>query len=364
MAVEHGTGMQSDLLDICQNAYSDFYADLFSSTIIKRYLRGTEKGSIQSNFEAYINGIIKNKIFENADKSGLISHRRLSEKEIFDRLVGSKKLETKRHYIGLAKARYTGRVRRYLLTDYPEPIHNVVDYFFERFCETAYVALIAQGMGGGAVLTQLLNRFTREDYEKGLNYSATIPPMPEPKQAGLPQLGDEDDGATEEERLTLLAVQGEPGSDAPTVPDELRAQRNVWWDQLLQASPPNRDELEDQIRTLKVIGDKPDLEGCALCYACANLMRSGTEATKRNLKIFLIHHLSYSTTKRERPGHLDPDNLRLEDIEGLCLTWDEASRLVGKNPDYSAHSRIKERVRQEFTKAWESISDEPYAEGP
>lgn len=362
MAVERSAGVQAHVLDICQNTYSDFYAELFSSRIIKGYLEGFESGEIKADFQAYIKGIIRNKIYENAEKVGIISQRWLSEKEIFDRLVDSKKPDTKKQLIGLAKARFADQVRSHLLAEYPEPISNVVDYFFEQFCEQRYSAIRNQITGKGEVVKQLLSQFSRVDYEKGLNYRATVPPMPEAEvqQVLLPQTEDEE--LSEEELLSLLAVKGCPEAADGVNLEELRAERDVWWDQLLNGREPQQEDMDEQARLMNTVKDRKEREALTLCLSCANLMRNGTDAVKRNLRIFLLHNFSHTGSRRERPEHLSGDRLHLADIEGLCLTWDEASKLLGVNPDYSAHARIKEKIQQEFIDTWQSIYREPYME--
>lgn len=356
-----GPGVKSHLLDICQNTYSDFYRELAKGALVNNYFEGKHQGKVGVDFQAYLKGMIKHLILDNAGRVGLINHRPLSEKELFDRLADSKKPSTRAHLIGIAKGRFASDVRACLLAKYPEPLNNVIDYFFEQFCEPTYRAMRPELRKGNHLIQQLLDRFSLSDYEQGLSYRGTIPSAQLPYQARLSRL-DHETAISEEEKLDMLATQRE--AETPdNHHEELREQRFQWWDTLLQGHSAHVSAIETQAQMLKATGDRAGQQGLALYVSCANLLESDSEAIRRNVRIFLVHYFSQAGPQKGPRKDLSPRHLTLASLEGLHLTWDEASKLEGKvPPDYSAHARIKERIGQEMLAVWPQLFGTPYPE--
>lgn len=128
----------------------------------------------------------------------------------------------------------------------------------------------------------------------------------------------------------------------------------MFWDRLLQDTPPELDEVDRELLTLARAGDFDQRVAFVLLRSCVAIARGGTPAMKRNLKAALVHWISNS-------GYGDvSDRVVQDDLPMTCyalmgqrLSWREAAILVGGNPnDYSAYSRLLERLVEECARTW------------
>ncbi|MCL6643355.1 MAG: hypothetical protein K6T71_08625, partial [Candidatus Bipolaricaulota bacterium] len=97
----------------------------------------------------------------------------LSEKELLDAIVDSKKSNTVQKHIAEAKGRYLEKARSYLLCtmtlrgQIEKHLQAVTDYFFERFIAERYPRLRSQLKPGDSALLKLLDAFVGEQYASG-----------------------------------------------------------------------------------------------------------------------------------------------------------------------------------------------------
>lgn len=138
----------------------------------------------------------------------------------------------------------------------------------------------------------------------------------------------------------------------------LREDRLVVWDRLLRSGNVELEEVERLVTKLSRDTTEEEQLGSVLLLAVAKIATVERGATRRNLTAALRYWFSHTGTK-DRPLTFVPRGLEdvgLVDLMGLYLTWPEAMRSVGGNPnDYSALKRLEQELREHCAKEWERV---------
>ncbi|MCI2430247.1 hypothetical protein LM602_02585 [Candidatus Acetothermia bacterium] len=169
----------SPLVDVLSDVYTQTYHEVFRERSLQKLSRAGAEG------ERYLFGIVRHQFFT------ALGREDLSERELLDRMVQSKRPQTQARHLREAKARLWERARAALLSlPVLEPeraqrlydqVHKNIDalthYFFERFLPEQY----ARSRGN---FNDLLEDFRREYYraeglpEEILSYRAQLPRRP------------------------------------------------------------------------------------------------------------------------------------------------------------------------------------------
>lgn len=277
----------------------------------------------------------------------------LSEKELFDAIVDSKKPKTQREHIATAKGRYGEKVRSYLLCAFSleREARAVTDYFFERFLTEHYPTVRATLKPGESALLKLLEAFVkvcgRTPSEEILSYIGEIGPRV-PRSRRWAQVAADAESDGEEEEALERAGAGAKTKDLAQ-PERLR-----WWDALLRCRMATEDELLELQRWVALLEENARRD-THLCLTCVQLKADSTEEQRDDLRMFLVYYLGNygaaspsplpSPWQGEGEGPLTREALSLEKIRGRALSWEQIFKIFGRecNP-----TRVKERIRQKF----------------
>ncbi len=187
----HGTARDSfsPFVDVIADAYVRTYQAVFQERTLKKL------GSLGPESEKYLFGIVRHQFFAALGKD------ELSERELLERIVESRRPQTRENHLREAKARFWERARAALLClPVLEPasaqrlcaeVHTHIDaithYFFERFLPERYARTRCD-------LESLLEDFRREHYRaEGLlqeikSYRARVSRRPETRFVGEGEL--------------------------------------------------------------------------------------------------------------------------------------------------------------------------------
>ena len=297
-------GAQAELIDLAVNVWQDVLAEVFRSDpesgLIDKYVRyhqTSDSTETEGSFEGFLRQSVRYKFLNN------LPHK-LSQKEIFDKIVDLERETDRDRYIQEAHDRYAEAVRDQLRWTFPALDRgyeeNVVRYFFERFLPDRYPQLRQERTASqlqGRTLQLLLNAFGQSDCEEGMRYHGQSRP-----QRG--KIESRSDAALERvgtaEEITLAN------------------ETDVYWDQLLRCAKPSPDSITQELRVAE-----PD-KATALCWACAKLKReSPRKDTRENLIAFIAFYCSQRGPSRPTEEWPSPDELSLERIEGRYLRWEE-----------------------------------------
>ena len=130
-----------------------------------------------------------------------------------------------------------------------------------------------------------------------------------------------------------------------------KEERLDYWDKLLRGrglEEVDRETLNSCCLPLAKERSNKERVSTVLLFAAAELARTGTEATKKDL-VALLRYWFSKQGKEIRPKNFDPKEIEdpgIDGVVGLGLTWGEAMESVGKNPDnLMALSRIKQKLK-------------------
>jgi hypothetical protein len=127
-------------------------------------------------------------------------------------------------------------------------------------------------------------------------------------------------------------------------PDWSRTIRAAWWDRVLRCQSSEAEERQELGRIALSL-DGEGSERTRLCCAFAELKARSEGSERQNVRMVLAYYLSNYGTKASAAGRSIPsvEELTLERICGLSLSWDDVFRLFGRecNP-----SRVRQAVRQ------------------
>lgn len=189
----------SPLVDLLSDVYVRTYHEVFRERFVQRLTFHRGERPFAPTFESYLFRIVQHQFFAALGKDDL------SEKELLDRMVQSRRLQTRENHLREVKARFWERARAALLclpVLEPEPaerlceeVHRHIDaithYFFESFLPERYA-------GSRRDLDSLLEDFRRECYraeglpEEVRGYRARVPRRPEVRFVGEYELAAEE----------------------------------------------------------------------------------------------------------------------------------------------------------------------------
>lgn len=142
----------------------------------------------------------------------------------------------------------------------------------------------------------------------------------------------------------------------------LKEDRLEYWSKLVRGKALTSKDI-DHLRSYSLPLAKENTAGerisTALLFGAAHLVSKGTSTTKVHLRAALIYWFS-SQGEQMRPPGFDPrdfDPEGVEEVIGLDLTWKEAMETVDKNPNRTAFSRIKDKLRRSSLQEWRNLFD-------
>ena len=338
--IQTAEGVRGDLADLYWNTYNDVLWEVFrpEGNLVEKYLAYRERRSARGQPYAPFPEMLKKSV-----EFCFLHHwsPRLSLKELLDKIVDSKREETRRYFIAETRERYREEVASQLRSRFPTLNPNTagycVDYFFEVFLPTEYPRLRDQRNPlpkGTALLSLLIDRFTEEDCRKGSTYKATIPRLPR-----------------EEISLEVLEDLLEP-RDMQHI-DRIPVEEELWplWNKLLLCKQPSPQKIEKEL-----LRQRTDML-ILLLWACARVKtNSPRRDTRENLLVFAVYCLSQCLALPRDPntellpeGSLVPGTVDIHQILELGeLTWAECCRLFGRQ---IRKDRIEEQLFLEMCRS-------------
>lgn len=301
-------------LDVAFNTYQDVLAAAFKEedNLIQKY----QPYRSNMSFEAFLRKNVEYK-FMDSYSAGYPSGR--SPKEILDAMVNSRREEIKRFYITMAYERFREQVKLALRAEFPQLSNragegNVTCYFFEVFVPRAYPLLKEQMTSrskGRALLDELMEYFSEEDYRAGLKHRC---------------------------RILLLEEETIPNTDYPSrapwsIP--LEEEAAFYWDKLIRCEDLEPQEVASRLllHTMKALGkvEEDKLLCCALADQKGDLGQQAENGSSRaqtqreNLKMWIVWRCSQSGKRRDGPPpeELRPETLSLEQVTGRYFRWEE-----------------------------------------
>lgn len=335
-------GPEHPLWEIMEEVYMRVYREVFQKKLVENYVKGVRAGMIKADFVSYLHGAVRRRLLD------VLGADEISEKELLDAIVDSKKSATVQKHIAEAKGRYWEKARSYLLCSripqMEQHISTLTDYFFERFIAERYPTLRSQLKSGESALLKLLDAFVREHCASGslseqiIHYMRQVPPsLPHFRRLiALTETNSESD----EEALERA------GAHAQTK-DSAQPERLHWWDRLLRCSLPTPSEISELQRLLLSLDGNAQRD-TRLCLACVQLKAESSSEQQEDLRMFLLYYLSnYGAPPNPaaQKENLTRDGLCLENIRGRVLSWEQIFELFGRecNP-----TRVKSRIREKF----------------
>lgn len=130
-------------------------------------------------------------------------------------------------------------------------------------------------------------------------------------------------------------------------PDWAKALRAEWWDRLVRCREAGSKELEDLEKVALALREEA-ARRTGLCLACARIKMEGSESLREDMRMFLVYYLSNYGTGEAAAGRRrlpSPEELSLERIRGLRLSWAEIFEIFGRecNP-----TRVRAKIREKF----------------
>jgi len=340
---------QAEGKEISEAAYDRVLDQLLKEggKLIRGYLEKKKKER-GLEFKQYLNGVIwyctAKEVEERTSWGGING---LSEMEILNKIIDTKRPRTREFYIRAAKAHFRDRVWQYLYAKFHKPAPtNVMAYFFEVFVPKEYPAIRdmirhaspsqeERPKRGKGALDLLLEKFSAKDWEIGLGYKKEkYPPIADPTVVGEPK--------------EPVAPGEEPKEWEPPGPGiekdvskSLRANMLKRYDRVIKCTQLDPQQLQGELGSfMTAVENRAIWEFYISLLASAKLKKTASPAIRGWLPVYLDFAFK----------HQGPEK----------ATWDEICRLHGKNPDYPVKIRVREKLKQEFKRMWESIKGEPY----
>lgn len=198
-------GLLSDRrLELYQNTLSDLWIRLLEG-LVGHFVNGKKAGRIHTEFPAYLSGVIKKVLLDNARELGLLPEE--TPYELLLSVCEAKRGQSSR--VAWAKYCFGESVRHEVLNRCPKPkftqtyknIHHVVDYFFEIFVPN-HPELVRRARR--RTVAQLVQAFLDRELDNALTYIGQITPYAaQPKSVGL-QFQTPEEAEDEDEFLSFL----------------------------------------------------------------------------------------------------------------------------------------------------------------
>lgn len=275
--------------DLIFDVYASCMEDLLSSElkIIRSYLEALQQNPGMKLME-YFYGVIRNKF----SKPGL------SEKEILNRIIDSRRAKTKDFYIGLAKERCWERVRSALRcfpkkvtqdvkTKVHANIYSLCHYFFEKFIKDKF-SLIREQVPEGRSIDKLIDLFIDEHY-----------------------LDEEKLDKIKDYTPTITTIKTEPpnGPSELSLEDAARQKRVEFFDRLIRpkCKGPSEAEIRKEIGPLMgAIRSTKEWQGylCLLSAAKSindSILGNAKKAKKRDIRCLLVYDFGKGGKRAKTP---------------------------------------------------------------
>jgi len=139
---------------------------------------------------------------------------------------------------------------------------------------------------------------------------------------------------------------------------EIREARVASWNRLIHGQPDSLEELDRLFFPICRECSLEDRVAFILLRTCIQLFSVGSAATRRSLRVALVHWFSNSGPAQSglSPAASAASASRLDEIMELGLTWREAALALGANPaDYSAYQRLLQAIRTEASSQWARV---------
>ncbi|MGD9676527.1 MAG: hypothetical protein AB7V19_07580 [Candidatus Bipolaricaulia bacterium] len=168
-------------LELLDNTLTDLWL-LMLRGFVSKYVHDRDAGKVKQEFLAYVSGVVRNTLVENARRLGLIPKR--SFVEMLRDLCRSSGEETRRRHLATIKYHLESWARREVLSLCPSDLFDeayrnrghVLDYFFEIHVP-GHCEIICQG-SRMRVLRELLGAFDRQEYTKAVRFQGKVNPTP------------------------------------------------------------------------------------------------------------------------------------------------------------------------------------------
>jgi hypothetical protein len=343
-------GQEYSLWEIVEEVYMRVYSEVFQKKLVENYVEGVRASTIKADFVSYLRGAVRRRLLD------VLGDGELSEKELLDAILESKKPNTIRQHIAKAKGRYWEKVRSYLLCSrasteklgrqIEQHLPAITDYFFERFIAETYPAVRSKLKQGESALLKLLDVFVTAHYTEGslsdqiIHYRGQVPRSLLYSRRLISITEMNSDSEHDEEALERAGAQAR-------TKDPAQPERLCWWDRLLRCCLPTPSEISELQRLL--LGLEGDAQrDTRLCLACVQLKAESPPEHKDDLRMFLVYYLSNYGTRPDpatQKESLTREALCLETIRGRALSWEQIFQLFGHqcNP-----TRVKSWIREKF----------------
>jgi hypothetical protein len=168
-------------LELLDNTLTDLWLSMLRG-LVSKYVRDRASGSVHQEFLAYVSGVVRNTLVENARHLGLIP--KCSFVDMLRDLCRSSGDDTRRRHVSSLKYHMESWARREVVSLCPPHLFDqvyrhrghVIDYFFE-----VHVPASCQIVSKGPrtrVLRALLDAFGEEEYSRALTYRGKVNPSP------------------------------------------------------------------------------------------------------------------------------------------------------------------------------------------
>jgi len=129
--------------------------------------------------------------------------------------------------------------------------------------------------------------------------------------------------------------------------------RVAFWQRLLVDESISPEDVDDELLALAKASSQEEKSAYVLLRAVVVANQEMSDAMRRNLKAAILYWFSQTGTSVGDGGEVGADPSRLETVIGRQLAWADCARSVGGNPaDYSAYTRLLDRLRHAIRAEW------------
>lgn len=326
-AMKTPMGLDQTYLDLAVNVWQDVLADVFRSNgLIHKYADYHKQTSAsETSFEGFLRQNVRFKFLDQLPQ-------KISQKEVFDKIVDLEKDKDRHYYIQEARNRYGGTVSENLRAKFSnvttEQLSHIIDYFFESFIPDQYKDIKKQATDSqrGQMLNRLLDHFSESHLELATQHQRHV----YGHSSGVTTYDDK-----QIERVADV--------QEVSVADET----DFYWDLLLRCRRPSPETIEADLLDVKLN------RATALCWSCAKLKAESPRSdTKENIVAFITFYCSQTGPQREDASLPERAAVNLESVSGRYFRWEEDI----------CHDIFKKNIRKDrvMDMVIRTISESPY----
>jgi len=172
---------------VLEDTTSDLWIEL-SDSLVTKYLELVKTKGLECGFAAYLNGVIRLLLIDNARQAGLLPHHSVGE--LVRRYCRARRKKTRRRIIAMLKGRCQQMVRSEILAfcaeasfdDTYKNIHRITDHFFEAYLPAAVEQPRHEALPS---LREMIERYVSSGMEGGSTFRGSICPMPQFQEISL-----------------------------------------------------------------------------------------------------------------------------------------------------------------------------------